>query len=232
MSIDRSLIADMDPFVGLSGHELDVILQDTHSFRVAKEDAIFEQGDDASRFFLLLDGIVRVVQTSKGGNQVVARFINAGSIIGIAPAIGRTTYPATALAAVDCVVLAWPTENWPDLSTRFPIFAANTYKTIGARLEETQRKVMELSAIQVEKRVASALLGLVKQTGKKTDDGILIDFPISRKNIAEMTGTTLHTVSRLLSGWESRVIIKSSRQKIIVADAHRLVLISQADKTI
>lgn len=47
MSIDRSLIADMDPFVGLSGHELDVILQDTHSFRVAKEDAIFEQGDDA-----------------------------------------------------------------------------------------------------------------------------------------------------------------------------------------
>lgn len=73
MSIDRSLIADMDPFVGLSGHELDVILQDTHSFRVAKEDAIFEQGDDASRFFLLLDGIVRVVQTSKGGTRLFRR---------------------------------------------------------------------------------------------------------------------------------------------------------------
>jgi CRP/FNR family transcriptional regulator, nitrogen oxide reductase regulator len=228
--IDRSLIAGMDIFDGLSAEDLDVILEKASSSLIAKDSAVFEQEEEASRFFLLLDGTVRVVQTTKDGNQVIARYVSAGSIIGIAPAIGRTTYPASAIAAVDCVVLSWPTTIWPDLTARFPLFAANTYKTVGARLQETQERVIEMSLAQVEQRVANAVLRLVRQTGKKSDDGILIDFPISRQDIAEMTGTTLHTVSRLLSAWEGVGIIKSGRQKVTVTDPHKLMLISQGEK--
>lgn len=228
--IDRSLIAGIDAFDGLSAEDLDVILEKASSSLIAKDSAVFEQEEEASRFFLLLDGTVRVVQTTKDGNQVIARYLGAGSIIGIAPAIGRTTYPASAIAAVDCVVLSWPTTIWPDLTSRFPLFAANTYKTVGARLQETQERVIEMSIAQVEQRVANAVLRLVRQTGRKSDDGILIDFPISRQDIAEMTGTTLHTVSRLLSAWEGLGIIKSGRQKVTVTDPHKLMLISQGEK--
>lgn len=228
--IDRSLIAGIDAFDGLSAEDLDVILEKASSSLIAKDSAVFEQEEEASHFFLLLDGTVRVVQTTKDGNQVIARYLGAGSIIGIAPAIGRTTYPASAIAAVDCVVLSWPTTIWPDLTSRFPLFAANTYKTVGARLQETQERVIEMSIAQVEQRVANAVLRLVRQTGRKSDDGILIDFPISRQDIAEMTGTTLHTVSRLLSAWEGLGIIKSGRQKVTVTDPHKLMLISQGEK--
>jgi hypothetical protein len=57
---------------------------------------------------------------------------------------------------------------------------------------------------QVQRRVAHALLRLAKQAGRKVEEGVRIDFPISRQDIAEMTGTTLHTVSRILSAWEER----------------------------
>jgi len=67
----------------------------------------------------------------------------------------------------------------------------------------------------------------VKQAGKKTEEGILIDFPISRQDIAEMTGTTLHTVSRLLSAWEDHGLVKSGRQKVTVVEPHRLLLIAE-----
>jgi len=80
---------------------------------------------------------------------------------------------------------------------------------------------------QVQQRVAHALLKLVKQAGKKTEEGILIDFPISRQDIAEMTGTTLHTVSRLLSAWEDQGLVKSERQKVTVVEPHRLLLIAE-----
>lgn len=80
---------------------------------------------------------------------------------------------------------------------------------------------------QVDQRVAHALLKLVKQTGKKTVEGILIDFAISRQDIAEMTGTTLHTVSRLLSAWEDQGLVKSGRQKVTVVEPHRLLLIAE-----
>jgi CRP-like cAMP-binding protein len=79
-----------------------------------------------------------------------------------------------------------------------------------------------MSTQQVERRVAHALLRLAKQAGRKVDDGIEIDFPISRQDIAEMTGTTLHTVSRTLSAWEQQGLIESGRQRIVLRDPHRL----------
>src|SRR5690606_26037554 len=134
----------------------------------------------------------------------------------------------TAVAAVDCVVLTWPNRCWHDLSARYPSFAQGTYRTIGQRLEETQARVVELATRQVEQRVAHALLRLARQAGRKTQDGIEIDFPISRQDIAEMTGTTLHTVSRLLSSWEQNGIIRGGRRRVTIADPHGLMLI--ADK--
>ena len=89
---------------------------------------------------------------------------------------------------------------------------------------------MELSLAQVEQRVANAVLRLVRQTGRKTEDGIEIDFPVSRQDIADMTGTTLHTVSRLMSAWEGQGMIRSGRKRISVTDPHRLMLVSQGKK--
>ena len=78
----------------------------------------------------------------------------------------------------------------------------------------------------MEKRVACALLRMVNQSGRKTAEGIEIAFPITRQNISEMTGTTLHTVSRLLSGWQKDGIVQSTRKHIVVTDPHQLVLLS------
>jgi CRP-like cAMP-binding protein len=141
--------------------------------------------------------------------------------------MGRTTYPASAVAAVDCVVLAWPNSAWAELQSRVPAFGASAYQTIGSRLQDTQAQVMEMSTQQVEQRIAHALLRIVSQSGHKTDEGIEIDFPISRQDIAEMTGTTLHTVSRLLSAWEYQGIVRSGRQKVTVTNPHALMLVAE-----
>ena len=228
--LDRSLIAALAPFQGLEAGDLDHILEHARSARYAKDSAVFEQEAEASSFFLLLDGHIRVVRVTPDGHQVIARYINEGELFGIAVAMGRSTYPASAIAAVDCVVLSWPNREWPELQTRFPSFGAATYQTIGTRLQETQARVMEMSTEQVEQRIAHALLRLVRQSGRKTEQGIEVDFPITRQDIAEMTGTTLHTVSRLLSRWEDKGIVRGGRQKVTVVDPHGLMLIAENRK--
>lgn len=225
--LDRSLIAGLPTFAGLSGEELDHVLASARSARYPKDSAIFSQGEEATRFFLLLSGHIRVVQTSPEGHQVVARYIKEGELFGIAVAMGLSHYPATAVAAVDCVALSWPNSGWPDLQSRFPSFGASTYRTIGSRLQDTQARVMEMSTEQVEQRVAHTILRLVKQSGRKTEDGIEIDFPITRQEIAEMTGTTLHTVSRLLSAWEDEGLVRGGRQKVTVTDPHGLMMLAE-----
>jgi CRP-like cAMP-binding protein len=209
--------------------DLDRILEQARSLRVAKDEAVFEQEEEAHSFFLLLDGHVRVVKTTPDGQQIIVRYISPGEMMGIAQALGRKTYPATAIAAVDCIVLAWPGSLWPEFAATFPSFAADTYRTVGARLQDSHTRVVEMSTEHVQQRVAHALLRLVKQAGKKTEEGILIDLPISRQDIAEMTGTTLHTVSRLLSAWEEKGLIKSGRQRVTVVEPHRLVVLAEGD---
>ena len=226
--LDRTLIARLPAFAGLPADQLDAILAPARSARFARDAEIFGQDEEATALHLLLSGHIRVVRTSPEGHQVIARYIAEGELFGIAMALGRTTYPASAIAAADCVVLTWPNAAWPDLQARVPAFGASAYQTIGTRLQETQATVMQMATEQVEQRIARAILRLVQQSGRKTPDGIEIDFPITRQEIAEMTGTTLHTVSRLLSGWEQQGLVRGGRQKVTVVDPHALMVIAES----
>ena len=69
------------------------------------------------------------------------------------------------------------------------------------------------------------MLRLANQSGKKEPEGIRIDFLVSKQDTAEMAGTTLHTVSRILSAWQAAGLVQGGRQKLLVRDPHRLLLI-------
>jgi CRP-like cAMP-binding protein len=80
---------------------------------------------------------------------------------------------------------------------------------------------------RVERRVARALLRLVHDAGRRVEGGVEVAFPVSRQDIAEMTGTTLYTVSRLLSAWEERGIVRSGRRRIVLIKPDALVAIAE-----
>ncbi len=224
--LDESLLNGLPPFSHLSRAEVRDILDRATPKRYAEGTAVFREGAAVDRFHLLLDGFIRVVRATPDGEQVIALHIPPGQLFGIAPAIGRDTYPATAIAAVESLALGWPVRLWPEFTTRYEGFATETYRTLGARLGEFQARVTELATQAVERRVASALLRMANQSGRKTEDGIEIAFPVTRADIAEMTGTTLHTVSRLLSAWEREGIVRSARRHVTVTAPHRLVVLS------
>lgn len=226
--LDESLLTGLPPFSQLERAQIRAILDQAASKRYDHETAIFHEGQEADRFFLLLDGYLRVVRTTPEGEQIIALHISPGQLFGIAPALQRDTYPATAVATTESLALSWPVRLWEEFIQSYPSFATETYKTLGARLGEMQTRITELATQAVERRVAAALLRLASQSGRKVEGGVEIAFPITRQNISEMTGTTLHTVSRLLSAWEKTGIVKSARKRIVVTDPHRLLLLSGA----
>lgn len=227
-AVDRSLVANLSMFAGLAPAEQDDLLREARSVRYPKGSAIFEQGAEIDRFFVLLHGHLRVEKTTAQGHQTVVRYVSAGELFGVAQAMNLSHYPATAVAAVDSIALAWPSSSWARLTARYPSLAGSVMQTIGNRLQDTQTRVIEISNEQVEQRVAHALLRLAKQAGRKVEAGIEIDFPISRQDIAEITGTTLHTVSRILSAWETQGLVEGGRQRIVLRDSHRLHLLAES----
>lgn len=222
--LDRSLIRSMALFERMSDEALDEILGRASVRRVKQGDIVFEQGKPATEFFVLLHGRLRVHRVTPNGQQVMVRVVNPGDLFGIARALQREDYPGTASAAAESLVLAWPMGSWDVLVEHHPSLAVNAMQTVGQRLQEAQTRILEMSTEDVERRVAHAILRLVQQSGRKEADGIRIDFPVTKQDIAEMTGTTLHTVSRILTAWESEGLVKGGRQKLLVRDPHRLML--------
>ncbi len=226
--LDESLLADLPPFHGLTRAQIRDILDAAQTARYDAGQAVFSEGAVIERFYLLLDGHIRVQRLTAAGDQIIVLHIAPGQLFGIGAALGRTQYPATAVAADECIVLAWPNRLWPDFSARYPGFATQTYKLVGDRMTDMHSLVMDMATKQVEQRIAAAILRLITQMGRKVEGGIEIDFPVTRQNISHMTGTTLHTVSRLLSAWEKDGIVASERKKITVTAPHRLVMLSGA----
>lgn len=225
--VDSSLVAHLPLFAGFSAADLDMILSEARCVRFAKNSAVFEQGGEAHSFFVLLHGHIRASKITPAGEQIVVRYVATGETFGVAKAIGLLRYPATATVVDDSVVLVWPSATWPRLVEKIPALAANTLQTVGARLQETHTRVVEMSTQQVEQRVAHALLRLANQSGRKVEHGVEIDFPISRQDIAQMTGTTLHSVSRILSAWEERGLVAGGRQRIVLREPHKLFKLAE-----
>ncbi len=224
---DPSVLEAVPVFRGLDKAGLAAALEVAAPRRVPKDEAVFEQGEAADTFFVLLDGRLKVSQATPAGDHVVMRYIGPGEFFGCVAVAGQGEYPGTATAVVDSLALAWDAAASKALMERFPKFAMNALGTMGTRVQEAHARLREMATEQVEQRVARAILRLAQQAGKRVDEGVRIEFPLSRQDIAEMTGTTLHTVSRILSRWEQQGLIDSGRQRITICQPHALVLLSE-----
>jgi CRP-like cAMP-binding protein len=224
--LDRSLIAGAPAFAGLGAEALDAILAPAQILRLPRGEAAFRQGEPGDRFFLLLNGRLRVTRLNALGAQILVRFIAPNDMFGVAMAIGAATYPGTAVAAVESLALVWPNSAWSRLVAAYPSLAVKAMQALGARLQDSQDRLLELATQNVEQRIAGAVLNLARQAGRRTETGVLIDFPLSRQDLAEMTGATLHTVSRTLSAWEAKGLVDCGRQRVAVRDMAALAAIA------
>jgi CRP/FNR family transcriptional regulator, nitrogen oxide reductase regulator len=223
---DPSVLTGVPLFAGLDAAAREDAVAAAHVRRIAAGDPVFEQGAQASAFFVLLDGHVKAVQTTSAGQQVVVHVVKPGEFFGCVALMGETHYPATALAVQESLALTWDLAALKGLVERHPRVATNALAGMGARMRDMRAQFSEVATERVERRIAHALLRLAHQSGRKIANGVEIDFPLTRQDIAEMTGATLHTVSRTLAKWEAEGILDGGRRRIVICEPHRLVAIA------
>ena len=96
--------------------------------------------------------------------------------------------------------LVWDVAAFGAVVERFPVLHQNIARIVSKDMQEPQERFKELASERVGPRVARQLVRLMESMGRQVEGGIEID--ISREELAQMTGTTLFTVSRLFSAWK------------------------------
>jgi len=140
--------------------------------------------------------------------------LHPGTLFGGLVALGsQIRYPVSAEAVEACDVLTWDGREMGHFMEAHPRIALNLTNLLVNHVIELQNRDRELATEQVEQRLARALLRLVRQAGRKVDSGVQIDLPLIRQSLAEMTGTTVFTVSPIMSRWLNRGSWSPARAK-------------------
>jgi len=222
------MLRQSDLFGGVAPEMLEAVLASGIHRAVEEDGYFFFQGDPATHVYVLLEGRVKLLQVTPAGQQVIMRVLTPGeAFAGIALLKPKAGYPVSAQAVEDSTALAWETPTLRELAQTDPAISLNTAQVISGYMTDIQDRYRELATEKVERRIARTLLRLAAQSGRKVPEGVLIDIPLTRQDIAQMTGTTLFTVSRTLSEWERQGLLDIGRERVVITAPHGLVTIAE-----
>jgi CRP-like cAMP-binding protein len=100
-------------------------------------------------------------------------------------------------------------------------------REMAAHMTDALTRVRELTTERVGQRLAHTLLRLMRQCGQTTPEGTLIVHPLTRLELAELTGTTLFTVSRTLTQWEAEGILRTVGRRLLVTAPRQLDVLAR-----
>jgi CRP-like cAMP-binding protein len=177
---------------------------------------IYFAGDPAARLYIVAVGKVKLLRHTTSGQDVVLDILIPGEFFGTLSVLGQAEYPETAQAQTDCCILGIDAADFQTILRRHPPVTLTALEIIGQRLKAAHETIQQLSAYPVEKRIAFTLLKLADKVGQRQVEGLLLQIPLSRQDIAEMTGTTLETASRVMSQFQKDDLIRTGRQWVAI----------------
>ena len=225
--VDTKLLVQTVQFQGLENKEMELICRDGKCCYIPTGGFIFYQGDPAQRIYAILKGWLKLVQNNPEGEQVIIRLIGPTTFFGVVALTQNSEYLLSAQATEESTVIYWTRDEFLMWIRKVPTLALNAFHMMADHAHELQDRFTQLATERVERRLARTLLRLARQTGRKVPNGVLIDMPLTRKDLAEMIGASLFTVSRLLKKWEDQGIVTSKRKSITIRYPHGLVCIAE-----
>ncbi len=207
-------------FTGLSPNECAEILTHSETRYLEEDELLFMQGQPSFHLMLVQTGSIKLTQLSPYGLEVVLWVAATGETAAVPTGTLMCIHTCSARAMTDSTVLVWQAKRLEFLLEKFPQIRRNIGVVLSGRLRSLEERFREVATEKVSQRLAVTLLRLVKQSGKQASGGIEVSF--SREELAQMVGTTIFTISRLLSKWAKEKIVLPRREAVVVLDVERL----------
>ena len=184
------------------------------------QEPILFQGDPPDWLYLVLSGKVKIMKMSDTGHAVMLELVLPGEVFGALAVFDGKPYPATAQAMGRTQAARLTRADVMDLISRRPEVASKTIMQVTDRVRKAHEMRMRMATQRVERRIVEALLELTPRIGERTADGMRIE--LTRRDIAEIVGTTVETCIRVFSRLKSHGLVESHRGWIVIRNMDAL----------
>jgi CRP-like cAMP-binding protein len=212
-------------FSNILPRDCETIVSAAHELRFHRGQTIHIEGDPVRRVVLLTSGAVKIIQHGENGTEVILRLCGQGELVGTLGVPKKGVHCSTSHALRMSDALVWDRTVFESLSGRFPILRLNAALILGKQLNDLEERFREVATERVAMRLSRQVIRLTNQVGMPVDGGFEIN--ISREELAQLIGTTMFTVSRLLSEWDRQGILETRREAVVIHDLNALEEVSQ-----
>ena len=214
-------------FSDISPAECSAIVSAAYQENFRPGQTIFSEGDPVKEVELLVAGWAKITQPCPRGNEVILRLAGMGELVGAFGCWSDHKHRSSAQAVRPCTALVWDTATFDEILEHSHLFLWNTIRALEERLEEMEQRFREVSTEDVGSRLSSELIRLSKRFGCAMNGHQ--EICLSRQELAQLTGTTLSTVSRYLCHWQSLGIVSIGREMVQVCDVTALAKLSERE---
>lgn len=209
-------------FQGLDREALQQVNKKFSASHFAADQPIYYEGEKATLLRVVVYGAVKLIRRTEDGKEILVDMLKPGEYFGSLNELGDDSYSETAIAQSDVCVLAIGNREFRSVLETNPSVAISVLDITTEKLNSAREQIHHLTSLSVEKRIAHILLNLCEKFGEKKSVGMLLQLPLSRKDLADMAGTSTETASRIMSRFQQERMITSGRQWVAINNADAL----------
>jgi CRP/FNR family cyclic AMP-dependent transcriptional regulator len=218
-------------FWALLTDEEQAVLTDLGRIRVfAPGTVMCVEGEPATHVFVLVDGLAKVLSSTADGHELTLALRGNGDLVGeiAGQSTGYRNATMRAIGTVRALIVTY--DKFSSFLDDHP-GAGNAYRhVVTRRWNDADSMQRSYPVTNGAHRLAIVLLGLAARFGSETDDGVHIAVALSQEELASLAGASRATVTRALSNWRQRGIIRTGQRDITITglDALRRIARYQA----
>jgi CRP/FNR family transcriptional regulator, cyclic AMP receptor protein len=189
---------------------------------VSKGDVLFQEGQIGDHMYVIVEGKVKLGQTSTDGRESLLGVLGPGEMFGELSLFDPGMRTSTATALTDTTVLLMGHDQLkPWLSGR-PEVAAALLQALARRIRRTNDAMADLVFSDVPGRVAKALMDLGEKFGEVTPEGLMVTHDMTQEELAQLVGASRETVNKALADFAQRGWIRLESRQVLIIDVERL----------
>ncbi len=209
-------------FRDLTEEELQLVGSMFNERRYKKNEIIFFEEDTGNYMYVVKDGRVKVSRLLPNGKEMILAFREAGEYFGEMSLLDGGTSAATVTAVVPTTILVTTQRDFRRL-LEHPKINSALLKMLCHRCREAWAQIEVLTFHNADARIRTALYHLSKKKGIETSKGTKIGLKLTHKELADMTGISRETATRVLSSLQGAGVLSVESRRFVIADPDELV---------
>jgi len=186
------------------------------TMQVERGDTIYQPGSVSSTVYVVKEGRIKLAYLDESGKKLTLAMVSAGGIFGEMCLVGEKHRRHLATAIEDSLLYSVPTQTLSHVMGEDPQALRLLLGHFADRLREFEETLEDLAFRDIQARLSRQLLKLSDEYGVKTDEGILIGFQLTHKELADMIGSARENTTLALNRFAREGILDKSRYRIVI----------------